>query len=85
MSALSIFQAQLIKPTANKSDPGVPLTADVGGTSEGDASAGTGDPTNDMGYHMKPIETKDKVAAAITTLGFGGLFGSMMFWIVSGE
>ena len=78
MGALSVIQANLI---TNASDP---VSQDTGGTSKGDASAGT-NPSNE-GSPAAPksaITGKDKAGAGIlTTLTLIGVIGGC-WWMVS--
>ena len=78
MSALSVIQANLI----SKVDP--PVTADKGGTSKGDPTAGSGgdNPQKAMDPNANnPITTGDKAGAGIlTALVLSGLVGST-WWI----
>lgn len=78
MSALAAIQANMI----NVEDLPAPLTLKTGGTSKGDASAGTGTDTSTTGspWLTKKITTGDKAGAGILTallLAFtvGGAYG----------
>ena len=78
MSALSIIQANLISKVAP------PVTANSGGTSKGDPTAGSGGDNpvvvHDPSANMK-ITAGDRAGAAIlTALVLGGLVG-MVVWI----
>ena len=75
MSALSAMQYSLIR-----ADTPTALTADTGGTSEG--NPGGGAPTMDKMPHMEPIGTKDRVAAGfLTTAVVLGVLGGSAFLI----
>lgn len=82
MSALSIIQSNLISKVA------APVTADKGGTSKGNPSAGAGTNTNPT--PADPILTRkvtmgDKAGAGIlTAVVLGGLLGST-WWISFGN
>lgn len=78
MSAMSVIQANLITKV------GPPVTANKGGTSKGDPSAGSGGDNpvvvHDPSANMK-ITAGDRAGAAIlTALVLGGLVG-MVVWI----
>ena len=78
MGALSVIQANLITKAA------APVSSKTGGTSKGDASAGTG-VTNEAnnGQPLMTITKKDKAGAGIlTTLVLIGVIGGC-WWMVS--
>ena len=81
MSALAVIQSNLIKPE-NKA--AVPVTNSTGGTSQGDASAGTV-ATTAQGYHLAPITTKDQVGAAFLTIGLIVFMSGSAIWIAVGS
>ena len=77
MDALEVIQAMLIEPAQH------PVTADTGGISHGNPSAGTGgDLTTNAPIALRPITTGDKAGAGVLTaiviLGFLG----MTWWII---
>ncbi len=81
MSALSIIQANLISKVAP------PVTADRGGSSKGDPTAGTGvsnaRPPDSL--LTRPLTTGDKAGAGIlTAIVLGGLLGST-WWMSFGS
>jgi mannan endo-1,6-alpha-mannosidase len=72
MDALEVIQSNLISFAPE------PVTANTGGTSQGDPNAGTGKPaTIHTGYN---IETKDKAGASILTILFGGGLVGAAVW-----
>ncbi|KAK3703315.1 hypothetical protein LTR37_014527 [Vermiconidia calcicola] len=81
MSALAVIQANLI----NVDDLAAPLTLDTGGTSKGNASAGTGpEYTGPEGspWLTKKITTGDKAGAGIlTALFLAGTLGGT-YWML---
>lgn len=80
MNALAAIQYTLTKkPVAGSSnDSTVPVTANSGGTSQGDANAGIDN--SDKVPTLPPIETKDKVAAGFLTSAIAlGALGGVVF------
>lgn len=75
MSVLAAVSSQLIN-VAGKA----PVTADSGGISPGDPSAGSG--ADNFQNKTRPVTTADRVGASIVTLlllaGAGAVFGSMV-------
>lgn len=82
MSALSIIQSNLISKVA------APVTADQGGTSKGNPSAGAGsnsNPTPADPLLTRKVTMGDKAGAGIlTAVVLGGLLGST-WWISFGN
>ena len=78
MGALSVIQANLITNAT------APVSQKTGGTSKGDASAGTNDPNEgNPAAPRNPITSKDKAGAGIlTTLSLIGVVGGC-WWMVS--
>ena len=77
MSAMEVIQSQLWDQV-----PG-PVTADSGGISEGDPSAGTGGDQSTIGLDPDDITTGDKVGAGfLTTMILIGVIGGA-WWMVA--
>ncbi|KAK4497106.1 hypothetical protein PRZ48_011556 [Zasmidium cellare] len=75
MCALEVIQATTIQRTS------APVSADTGGTSKGDPSAGTGGDTTDAAAPTDPITAGDKAGASILTVVV--LIGtcSLFYWL----
>jgi mannan endo-1,6-alpha-mannosidase len=73
MAAMEVIQSNLITQAK------APLTSNTGGTSKGDASAGTGDITTPGG--VKPITTADRAGAGILTAIVATLIVGGLVWV----
>lgn len=79
MNVLGALISMLVAADANSSSAiGSPVTNSTGGTSQGNANAGT---QPDVLQPLTPIYTGDKVGAAILTTVVMGLMISMVIWI----
>lgn len=76
MSALEVIQANLIEEVDG------PVTEKSGGTSKGDAAAGS-DSRDDPPSLLDPITTADKVGAGILTATVLGTFLGGAWWMVA--
>ncbi|KAE8312713.1 glycosyl hydrolase family 76-domain-containing protein [Aspergillus transmontanensis] len=83
MCALSVFTANMVPFKTGNRDQG-PLTADTGGTSKGDPSAGTGSrkPEKD---EPREITTGDRVGASIATVVVVGIWLGIAAFMVTGD
>lgn len=83
MSALGIFSANLVFfDTANSSNP---VTANTGGTSKSDPSAGLSEPAVNVPPGVQtPITTGDRAGAGILTVIFVTGWLGMMSWMLRG-
>ncbi|KAB8227000.1 glycoside hydrolase family 76 protein [Aspergillus alliaceus] len=61
-----------------------PLTSSTGGTSTSDPNAGNNDGSSSDKSKAKPITTGDKAGASILTIGFAGLWGGLIAFMVTG-
>ncbi|EAW23580.1 glycoside hydrolase family 76 protein [Aspergillus fischeri NRRL 181] len=80
MSALSVFSSSMI---AHKMQAQAPLTADTGGTSKGNASAGTG--TEQAAPQPQPVTAGDRAGAGILTVVFLSGWIAAVTWMVYGR
>lgn len=80
-SALSVISSTMFIHKKNRKGP---LTADTGGTSESDPTAGAEDDSQQPGK-LPDISTGDRAGAGIVTVVFVVLWGTAMTWMVYGS
>lgn len=80
MSALSVLSSTMI---AHKKEHQAPLTAETGGTSKSNPSAGSGHKDQQTGT-PKPITTGDRAGASIVTFFFACGWMASVSWMVYG-
>lgn len=82
MCALSIFTANMVPFKSKEAGQG-PLTADTGGNSKSDPSAGTGNRRPERN-EPREITTGDRVGAGIVTVVVLGGWLGVVFWMMTG-
>jgi mannan endo-1,6-alpha-mannosidase len=75
MAAMEVIQSNLIQQAK------APLTSNTGGTSKGDANAGSGDMGTSTPGAIKPITTADRAGAGILTILIAAIVVSGLFWV----
>lgn len=75
MAAMEVIQSNLIQQAK------APLTSNTGGTSQGNANAGTGDVNNNDPAAAKPATTADRVGAGFVTAIVAAVVISGLVWV----
>lgn len=80
MSALSVISSTMFMHKKNSQGP---LTADTGGKSKSDPTAGADDEDEQPG-ELPDISTGDRAGAGVVTVVFVAMWGAAMTWMVYG-